>query len=198
MAELLRSQASGLWWLVLLRGILLVLLGVGALLQPVLAVVAFTLVFGLYAIIDGVAVLIGAIAARKAYEGWGWLVAQGVLTAIAGVLIVALPGVAGLVGIFAVLWFLAISAVAGGVMAIVAASRVRGESRTWGIVGGVLDIVFGLLIALIALTSPAGAALATVWVAAIGAILIGVVLIVMAIRSRSGGQVSRGAPQPVV
>ncbi|HWL60175.1 MAG TPA: DUF308 domain-containing protein [Microbacteriaceae bacterium] len=186
MAQTLDSQVRGLWWLVLIRGVLFVLLGIAALLQPAVAVVAFTLVFGIYAIVDGVMVIIAAIAARKDYSGWGWLVVQGILTVIAGVLIVSLPAAAGLVGVFALLWFLAISAFVGGIMQLVAAARTKGGAKGWNIVGGIIDIIFGILIAVLAITSPAGAVLATVWVVAIGAIILGVVLIVAAFRVKRG------------
>ncbi len=186
MVQALDAQIRGLWWLVLIRGILFVLLGVAALLQPALAVIAFTFVFGIYAIVDGVMVVIAAIVARKEYSGWGWLIVQGVLTVIAGVLIVSLPAAAGLLGVFALLWFLAISAFVGGIMELVQAAKVKGGSRGWAIAAGVIDILFGILIAVIAITDPAGAALATVWVIGIGAIIIGVVLIVASFRVRRG------------
>src|SRR5690606_38034321 len=73
--------------------------------------------------------------------------------------------------------------VVGGILTLVATSRSAG-SKGWGYVGGALDIVFGILIAVIAITSPGGAFLATVWIAAIGAIIIGVVLLVLAFRMR--------------
>lgn len=186
MTQIIDMQVRGLWWLILVRGILFVLLGIAALLQPVVAVLAFTMVFGIYAIVDGLMVTIAAIVSRKEYEGWGWLVAQGVLTILAGVLIVALPGAAGLIGVFAILWFLAISAFVGGIITLVAAARSRGGSKGWGIASGIVDILFGILIAVLAITSPAGTLLATVWVVAIGAILLGVVLIVAAFRVRRG------------
>ena len=186
MVQALDAQIRGLWWLVLIRGILFVLLGVAALLQPALAVIAFTFVFGIYAIVDGVMVVIAAIVARKEYSGWGWLIVQGVLTVIAGVLIVSLPAAAGLLGVFALLWFLAISAFVGGIMELVQAAKVKGGSRGWAIAAGVIDFLFGILIAVIAITDPAGAALATVWVIGIGAIIIGVVLIVASFRVRRG------------
>lgn len=186
MTQTIDTQIRSLWWLVLIRGILFVLLGIAALAQPVVAVLAFTMVFGIYAIVDGLMVAIAAIVARKDYEGWGWLVAQGVLTILAGVLIVALPGAAGLIGVFAILWFLAISAFVGGIITLVAAARSRGGSKGWGIASGIVDILFGILIAVLAITSPAGTLLATVWVVAIGAILLGVVLIVASFRVRRG------------
>jgi uncharacterized membrane protein HdeD (DUF308 family) len=181
------SAVRGLWWMVLVRGILLVLLGIVTLWQPFAAVLAFAFVFGIYAIADGVLVIIAAVSSRKQYTGWGWLIAQGILTIIAGILIVSLPTAAGLIGVFAILWFLVISTFAAGVMEISAAVRHHGSDKAWGITGGVLDILFGILLALLAIFSPGGTLVATVWVVGIGALVFGIVLIVTAFGVRRRG-----------
>lgn len=186
MVQTLASQVQSLWWLILIRGILFILLGIVALVQPVGAVVVLAMVFGIYAIVDGLMVTVAAIVSRKSYQGWGWLIAQGVLTVIAGILILSMPAVFGLLGILTVLWFLAISAFVGGIMAIVSAARSKGSVKGWGIVGGALDIIFGILIAVLAITSPAGTLLAMIWVVAIGAIVIGIVLVIASFRARKG------------
>jgi len=186
MANVVGSAVRSIWWLVLVRGILLVLLGVFTLWQPFAAVVAFVVVFGIYAIADGATLIVAAIASRKQYSDWGWLIVQGVLTIIAGILIVALPGVAGLVGIFGLLWFLVVSTIAGGIMTLMVAGRQTGSARVWAIVGGILDIVFGILIGLMAFLAPGDTAAALVWVVAVAAIVFGVILVVTAFQVRRG------------
>jgi len=186
MAIEIGTAVRALWWLVLVRGILLVLLGVLTLWQPLPAVLVLAIVFGIYAIADGIVTIIAGITSRKTYPSWGWLITRGTLALLAGVLILLIPGVAGLIGVFALLWFLVISAVVGGAMSIMVAARSHGSAKGWGIFGGVLDILFGVLLAIVAFTSPAVTLVATVWVLAIGAIFFGVVLIFMAFQLRRG------------
>ncbi len=185
MSNTIGTAVRSLWWLVLVRGILLVLLGIFALVSPVLAVWAIVVAFGAYAVVDGVFVIIAAITSRKAYPNWGWVIAQGALTIIAGVLILALPGIVGAFGVLVLLWFLVFSSIVGGIMQIIAAARQR-ESRVWGIVAGVLDILFGALIGILVLVNPVSTSFALIWVIAIAAIVFGVILIVTSFQVRRG------------
>ncbi len=170
----------------LVRGILLVLLGIFALISPILAVWAIVVAFGVYAIVDGIFLIAAAITSRKTYSSWGWVIAQGALLIIAGVLILSLPGIVGTFGVLVLLWFLVFSAIVGGVMEIVGASSQKGSSKTWGIVGGILDILFGALLGVLVWLNPVGAGFALVWVIAIAAIVFGVILIVSSFQVRRG------------
>ncbi len=75
----LRGAVKGLWWLVLLRGILLIAVGILALVLPGLSVLVFIVMLAAWAVVDGVILIGSAISARKDHAGWGWLVVQGVL-----------------------------------------------------------------------------------------------------------------------
>ncbi|MBO9578941.1 MAG: DUF308 domain-containing protein [Microbacteriaceae bacterium] len=180
------QAVRSIWWLVLIRGILLVVLGGLMLWETAIAVWAIVLTLGVYAIVDGISVIVAAIGARRTYSSWGWLIAQGVLQTIAGVLIVALPGLAAGVLALVFLWFLVFSLIAGGAMAIASAVRQRGGGRGWALAAGIVDIVFGILVAILVITSPIAAIGAAVWVLAIAAIVFGIMLIVMAFRVRRG------------
>jgi len=180
------SAVRTIWWMVLIRGILLIILGALTLWQPVVSVVAVVLVFGIYAIVDGVVAIVGGIASRKRNPDWGWLIFQGALAIVAGVLILILPGLAGLLGVFAILWFLVFSALVTGVMTIWTAARQTGGVKAWGIVAGILDLAFGVLLGVFAFLNPVGTAAAIVWVVAILAIVIGVVLVITAFMVRRG------------
>ena len=55
-----KSTAEAVWWLVLLRGIFMVLFGIIVLVSPGIALLTLVFVFGFYAILDGVsAIMIG-------------------------------------------------------------------------------------------------------------------------------------------
>jgi uncharacterized membrane protein HdeD (DUF308 family) len=186
MAETLGAAVRTIWWIVLIRGILLILLGALTLWQPVVSVVAVVLVFAIYAIVDGVVAIIGGIASRRRNPDWGWLIAQGVLAIVAGVLVLMLPGLAGIVGVFAILWFIVASALVTGVMTIWTAARQSGGVKAWGIVAGILDLVFGALLGVFAFLNPTSTATAIVGLVAILAIVLGVFLVITAFMVRRG------------
>ena len=59
-----KSVANAVWWLVLLRGILLVIFGIIALVSPGIALLALVWVFGLFAILEGIAAIVIGIRSR--------------------------------------------------------------------------------------------------------------------------------------
>ncbi len=179
----LRAALGGLWWLVLIRGVLLLALGVLAFLAPDLTVVTLTLVFGAYAVVDGVVLIVNAIAARANHPGWGWLVGGGVLSVLAGLLVLTMPGFTGAVAVLAILWFIVVSAFVGGLLELVAARPA--PRRRLGDRLRVLDAVLGLVLLVAVVFAPAAAALTLVWLFAIYAVAFGVVLIVFAFRLRT-------------
>jgi len=179
------SIAKGVWWLVLLRGILAILFGIIALLAPGAALTGIAIVFGVYAIFDGVAAIAHAVADRKNLKGWGWLLAQGIIAVLAGLVALTFPGLVGSFGGLVVLWTIAIYALMHGVSGIVSASRAPASSaKTWGLVGGVVTVVFGLLYAVLILVVPGVTLLGLIWVVGIYAILFGIMLIVGAVQLR--------------
>ncbi|MDF3312879.1 DUF308 domain-containing protein [Rhodococcus sp. T2V] len=75
--------ASTIRWMTLPRGILAVLFGAGALVWPGITVWGLTVVFGVYAITDGVTSVVSAASCRRAGP-WTWWVAGGVAAVVAG------------------------------------------------------------------------------------------------------------------
>ena len=67
-----KSTAEAVWWLVLLRGIFMVLFGIIALVSPDIALLTLVFVFGFYAILDAAsAIMIGVRSRGEPYRG-GW------------------------------------------------------------------------------------------------------------------------------
>jgi uncharacterized membrane protein HdeD (DUF308 family) len=187
-ADPLARIAKGVWWLVLLRGILAILFGVIALLAPGAALSGIAIVFGVYALFEGVAAITHAIADRKNLAGWGWLLAQGVIAVLAGLAVLLFPGLAGSFGGLVVLWTIAIYALMHGISGLVTASRARaGSAKTWGIVGGVVTVLFGILYALLILLVPGVTLLGLIWVVGIYTIIFGVMLIIASVHLRKLG-----------
>ena len=171
------------WWLLAVRGALAVLFGFVALIWPGITVLALVLLFGAYALVDGVMALYTALfdRGRPGGRGAGWLVLEGVAGVLAGIGAVVWPGITALV----LLYLIAAWALVTGVAEILTAIRLRREIEgEWlMILSGALSILFGVL----AFLFPSAGALAVVWLIGAYAIAFGVVMAILAFRLRRHG-----------
>jgi uncharacterized membrane protein HdeD (DUF308 family) len=134
---------------------------------------------------DGITEIIHAVQARKSDRRWGWLLFQGIVSVLAGLAAVILPGLAGLVGGLVVLWTVVVYTLLHGIMGIASAAGIReGSGRVWGIIAGVVSIVFAILLAILVLLNPGATVLSLIWVVGIYAIIFGIVLIVASVKVR--------------
>lgn len=166
------------WWLLLLRGIVAIAFGVLTWMQPGISAAALVLLFGAYAFADGVLVSWAAIAGRANHEDWWLMLLRGLLGIGIGILAFVEPGVLGL----AVLFYIAIWAIATGVLEIATAIRLRREIQgEWLLIlSGLLSVVFGVVL----VTRPIAGALALLWLIATFAVVFGVVLVILAFKAR--------------
>ncbi|HSL70204.1 MAG TPA: DUF308 domain-containing protein, partial [Longimicrobiales bacterium] len=114
---------SQYWWLILLRGAIWILFGIALFAQPGITLVALTLLFGAFVLVDGIGNIVSAIGGRKQHEHWWVLLLVGLCGVGVGVLTFYSPGLTAL----ALLFYIAIWAIATGLLAIVAAIRLRKE-----------------------------------------------------------------------
>jgi len=171
---LLNSLAKN-WWLVLLRGIAAVLFGVLALGWPGLTLLTLILLYGAYALADGVIAIIAAITGYAPMGRW-WLAIVGIVGVAVGALTFMLPGITALI----LLYTMAGWAVAIGALQIIGAIRLRKEiDNEWFLIlSGAISVLFGLGVIL----HPGAGALALVWVIGTYAIIAGVLYIGLAFR----------------
>jgi len=143
----LQAVASN-WWILLLRGILLVILGLYALFNPGLSLLAWALVVGCFLIADGILAIVAGIAGWA--ESRGWSIARGVLALLIGAFAVWHPGVFGTLAGLTVIFVLAAWSIAGGILEIIVAIRERKEIKGegWMILNGVFSILFGVVLVL--------------------------------------------------
>ena len=183
----LASLAKGVWWLLLLRGVLAVLFGIIALVAPGAALTGLAIVFGAYAVVDGITSIAHAVQIRKTNPRWAWLLVSGVLTTLAGLVALVLPGIVGTYGGLFVLWTIIVWSFITGVMGLRSAAGAHaGRAKTVGIVSGILSIVFAVILAILVFVTPFAAVLTLVWTVGIWAIIFGVMLVITAIMVRSG------------
>jgi len=184
--EPLVNLATGVWWWVLVRGILAIAFGIIALVNPGSAILAFAIVFGAYAVVEGVVSAVHAVRVRHELKEWGWLLAQGILSVIAGAIALIVPALVGLFGGLVLLWTIVIWNVMHGVAGLrSAAGAPAGGAKTIGIIAGVLTILFGILLGVLTIVTPVVALLGLIWLIGIYAIVFGVMLAVAAIQVRA-------------
>jgi uncharacterized membrane protein HdeD (DUF308 family) len=175
----IKSAAKAVWWLVLLRGIFMVIFGFVALVSPGIALLTLVWLFGFYAILDGVAAIMIGIRTRGEPH-WVWTIVQGVVSVLAGVVALIWPGVTALALLFVVAFWAIVLGIGeiGGAFA----SRKSG-SNAWGwtLAAGILNVVFGVLL----LIWPASGILTLIWLVGIFTLAGGIALIVLAFRVRS-------------
>jgi len=181
----LAKAAKAIWWLVLIRGVLAIVFGIIALIHPGVAFVALVYTFAVFAFVDGIANIVHAVRVRDRDRRWGWLLAQGILSVIAGVLAFVFPLAAGLtLGIFA-LSLIGVYAIMMGIAGIpAAASVVDGGRKVLGFIIAILSILLGIALLVIVFLSPLSGIVNLIWVVGVYAIIIGVVLIIAAIQAR--------------
>ena len=186
------ERLSSHWWLFLIRGILAVVLGLLMVTFPGAAVFTLAIFFGAYAFVDGIVAIAGAIRMNHADYNWVWLLLEGVLGVIVGVITFFFPG-------FVALWLVFLFgawAVLSGIFAIVSAFRIRQAiaNEILMILFGAISIVAGIAIYVF----PLYGIFALAWTIAIYAILAGIFMIGLAFRLRrlhgTGTGTAAGAP----
>ena len=175
---MLANILSRYWWMTLLRGVIWVLFGIAVFIQPAITLVALTMLFGAFVLVDGVAAVANAIGGRGEHENWWVLLLVGLCGIAVGVLTFLTPALTALV----LLYYIAFWAIGMGALQIVAAIRLRKEieGELWLILSGVLSVAFGLLL----VARPGVGALSVLWLIAFYAIVFGVTLIFLSFRVR--------------
>jgi uncharacterized membrane protein HdeD (DUF308 family) len=176
------------WWAVALRGLAALLFGILTLVSPAISLTALVLLYGVYAVADGVLAIVAASRHRRAGEKWGMVALGGVVGIAAGLVTFLVPAITALVLVYVI----AARAIVVGAMEAAAAIRLRKVIRgEWLMaLGGVASIAFGLLIALF---PGIGALTVVLWIGAFS-IAIGLMLIALGVRLRSWGRVHPGMP----
>jgi uncharacterized membrane protein HdeD (DUF308 family) len=100
-------------------------------------------------------------------------------TVVIGILTFLVPGITAL----ALVFYIAIWAIATGVLEIVAAIRLRKEIEgEWQLIlSGLVSVVFGVIL----MAQPGVGALAVLWLIAAYAVVFGVLLVILAFKARS-------------
>jgi uncharacterized membrane protein HdeD (DUF308 family) len=172
------------WWVIGLRGLAAIVFGILAFAWPGITLAVLVILFGAYALVDGVLGLIAAFRGETHHRIA--LAIEGVVSVLAGLAAFAWPGLTALV----LLYIIAIWAILTGVLEIFAAVRLRRSiaNELGLIIGGILSVVFGIIL----IAAPGAGALAVVFLIGAYAIIFGIALLGLAWRLREHHETATG------
>jgi uncharacterized membrane protein HdeD (DUF308 family) len=165
--------------MILLRGILAILFGIAAFIWPGLTIEVLVLLFGAYALLDGIFAVIVGIQQYGETKRWWAVLLEGIAGIVLGVLTLFWPGTTATV----LLAFIAAWAIVTGVFEIAAAVWLRKviEGEWTLILAGAVSVLFGVLLVL----QPTAGAVAIIWLIGAYAIVFGVLLSILALQLRN-------------
>lgn len=187
--DLLRPNLGREWGWIAVRGVLAVIFGLLAVAWPIITVWTLSMVWGVFALTDGLfAFSTGWRLHKKGIRWWPYL-AFGMIGVLAGLVAIIWPGITALVLVFIIGFWAAL----GGVSQIAAAIRLRKEiDDEWFLVlSGLLGLIFGLLL----LFRPLDGAVAIAWIVGFYAIFTGILLVMLALKIRASKD-SSSPPSP--
>jgi uncharacterized membrane protein HdeD (DUF308 family) len=184
------SLAKKIWIFAIIRGVLGILFGLIALFAPIATAFVLAIVIGAYAIVDGVFDVIEAIRHRGSSSMW-FRIVLGAVSILFGVLVLVLPGISlAILVIMVGIWAIII-----GILQILSSVGHRAVPRSgwvWGIIGGALAILFGVLV----LIRPDTGLITIIWIIGIWAIVWGIVFIVLGVQLRKAARTNEADISP--
>ncbi|WP_347841106.1 DUF308 domain-containing protein [uncultured Draconibacterium sp.] len=175
-----KKLADSVWKLILVRGIILLVVGLILLLFPKATLTTLIFILGIYWLIDGVVTLYNTWRLRKLRKNWWWGLITGGLGIIAGIIVILKPFSSSVLTTSFLMWFLGVVALINGISGVITGIKVRnlntGErSMLWG---GIFSIILGIIL----ISSPYTSALAIVKIIGAFAIFAGVITLLIANR----------------
>ena len=161
------------WWRLLVRGILAIVFGILAFAMPGMTLVSLAILYGAYALMDGVLSIWFGVGSRA----WS-LVFFGLLGIAAGIFTLFLPWATAV----ALLYMIGAWAIVRGIFEIITAIQLRHEiANEWALgFAGLVSVAVGLLF----IVRPGAGALALAWLIGAYAIIAGILLITLALKVR--------------
>jgi uncharacterized membrane protein HdeD (DUF308 family) len=167
----------GNWWALALRGVVAIRFALIAFFLPGVTAAALILLFGAYALVDGVFALIAGLRLARQHGRSAPLLLEGVLNVLVGVVIFIWPGPA----LVAIVYLIAIWAVITGIVLIAAGIALIRHSGEWLLVlCGVISVLLGIIL----FVQPGAGVVALSWWLGFYALLFGIVLLTTAFRIR--------------
>jgi uncharacterized membrane protein HdeD (DUF308 family) len=174
--------AKKIWIFAVIRGVLAIIFGLVALFAPIATAIALAIVIGVFAIVTGVFDIIEAIRHRGS-SSMVLRIVLGAVSILFGILVLVWPGISlAILVIMVGVW-----AIITGILQIMSSVRHRAvpdSGWVWGIIGGALSILFGVVV----LIWPGTGLVAIIWIIGIWAVVWGIILIVLGVKLRKAAR----------
>lgn len=166
------------WWMFALRGFLAVVFGLLALIWPKQAIPGLVVIFGAFVLTDGIFGLLAGFGTLGSNERWWMALLQGVAGSIVGSM--ALMSLDKSAPVLA--YFIAACVVISGAIELVAAIQLKyAIPRKWSMIYcAALSILLGILLFIV----PRAGTQGLVWIVGLFAMVLGILLIMVALRVR--------------
>ncbi len=129
------------WWLVMLKGIVLIVLAFIVFNNPGATLLGIALFIGIGLLLTGIAIILIALAGKKEMDNWGWKLAEGMLDVLFGFILIANPEITAVVLPFLIGFW----ATFYGILLTVGAFS--SKKFSWALlIAGVLTIILGYII----------------------------------------------------
>lgn len=162
------------WWMILIQGLALLLLGIMAVAWPDITLVIAAYIFAFYILVAGIVNTIHGIAGISVRKGWFLSLILGLAQIFVSIYVLRNPGVTLAVFILVVGFTFLIQ----GILEILVAFIDKGAGRkTLDIIAGVLGIIAGFFI----LRYPVTGGMAFIWVVGVYGIIVGTIQLALAI-----------------
>ncbi len=167
------KSISSNWWAFIIKGFLALIFSVLAFIMPVTAILALAIVFGAFALADGIFGIIASVRKIRKGKRWGWLIFSAIISILAGIAVIVSPLIATVV-IASFLWAsISFWSIFVGISEIITALRLRKEIKgeLWMIFSGLFSVILGAIILWMFITQPEDVLLASGWLLGINAFL---------------------------
>jgi len=183
----IREILHGAWWVMLLRGILAIILGLFAFFKPACMLIGIVQVMGLFFLLDGVLLIIGAIAGHTGSSRWLALLG-GIFYMLAGSVIFSSPLLSALVTEAFVIYLMAFFVLVAGIMRITTAMRLwKTSDHKWLLL---VEGIIGIIFAVILIGSPIVSAVVLMQIVGVIAVVLAINMIILAFGLRKLAQMA--------
>ena len=174
------KEALKYWWLILIKGIVLILLSFFIFGHPVSALVGLALYIGIVLLVTGVLLIINALSNQKSDDQWGRKLTEGILDVLFALILLSNPAITTAVFPFVVGFWM----IFYGIMLFTGSFTAKkgGDSSWWvNLVGGILTVIFGYII----MTNLLTGVIAITFIIGFGFMLFGLINIFVAFRMKN-------------
>ena len=171
------------WWVLLLRGLFAVVLGVLVFTKPVWTLGVVMMAFSLYVLVEGASNLFAAMIGWRHRDDRWLLLLEGLVAIGVGIITLRTPAITAILLVF----LIAAWALITGVLKIIEAVRLRREipGEAWLMLGGVASVLFALVV----MMRPLAGALAMVRLIGAFALILGMSEIMLSFKVRRARQI---------